>query len=482
MRGRVLCVIIAAMLLLPLASASASPPVWVAVNGAYTVSMGNEHIMVVASDGTLWAWGGNTFGQLGDGSTNGSYAAIKIMDNVAAVSAGAYHSLAIKNDGTLWAWGSNTLGQLGDGTREDSHVPVRVMSNVAFVSAYGTTSAAVRTDGSLWAWGRALYEAGINDSDTLDEDFVAQESFMNDIAAVSITNGSNYAVTADGALLSFDWSMFAVADEDEQSDIDDPVDIVPEKIMDNVAAVSAGLLHGMAITADGNLWVWGDNSYGQLGDGTTIERPEPIRIMQNVVSVSAGAEYSMAVTADGRLWAWGWNAYGQLGDGTTEESHVPVMVMDKIVAVSAGDAEVYSFAIREDGSLWVWGDTRYSQLGSGTTPDSHSLVRIMDDVMIPGLVLNPLAEPEPEPEPAEKEPVEEEVEVTLPPIEDVYIPPDSGGGFSILNIWSLGAIMLIFGLWAVFKFVLKKDDLKLVLVIVLCAVAVVVNVVTYFLY
>lgn len=129
----------------------------------------------------------------------------------------------------------------------------------------------------------------------------------------------------------------------------------------------------MAITTDGNLWSWGRNCSGQLGDSTSMDRYSPILIKDNVVSVSAGSGYTMAITADGSLWGWGTNRFGQLGDGTTTDRHEPVWIMDNVVTVSASNGRgvaniAHTMAIRDDGSLWSWGSNSEGQLGDGITP------------------------------------------------------------------------------------------------------------------
>ena len=249
-----------------------------------TVSLGFDHSAAIKTDGTLWTWGRNTFGQLGDGTDINSGTPIKIMDNVVAVSLGANHSAAIKTDGTLWTWGRNTFGQLGNGTDINSGTPIKIMDDVVCVSLsnnYNTElqgnranlkshSAAVKTDGSLWTWG------------------------WNEYGQLGNGNISYY-------------------------------DETPKKIMDDAVFVSLGEGHSAAIKDDGSLWTWGNNSCGQLGDGTTDDRSTPTKIMDDVASVSLGQWYSMAIKNDGSLWVWGNNYCGQLGDGTIEDKAKPVM-------------------------------------------------------------------------------------------------------------------------------------------------------------
>ena len=216
------------------------------------------------------------------------------------ISAGGSHSLAIHADGSLWSWGDDGSGELGDGITEERrsverHSPVKVMDNVAAVSAGFNHSLVLQTDGSLWTWGYNWY----------------------------------------GQLGIGDW--------------DDIVHPDPVKVMDNVAAVSAGNNYSLAIQADGSLWAWGENESGQLGDGTTEDRHSPVKIMDNVAAVSAGENHSLAIKTDGSLWAWGENEYGQLGDGTTTSRSTPVKVMDNVKLPAAPIAQPSTQTVNVDG-------------------------------------------------------------------------------------------------------------------------------------
>ena len=273
-----------------------------------TIAAGHNFSFAIQPDGTLWAWGWNDYGQLGDGTFIDRNIPVQILDDVVAVTAGMEHALAIKSDGSLWAWGYNGSGQLGNGTLTNQITPIRILDDVTAVSAGAGHSLAIRRDGSLWAWG---------------------ENF--------------YGKLGDGT-------------ESNRS--------TPVQVLDDVISVSAGDEHSLAIKSDGSLWAWGDNYFGQIGDGTTIGRSIPIMIMEDVTAVSAGSSHSMAIRNNGSLWTWGGNGHGQLGNGTFQESSLPVLIMDDVAAVSAGSG-YHVAAIRTDGSLWVWGENWEGQLGLG---------------------------------------------------------------------------------------------------------------------
>jgi len=244
-----------------------------------SVSSGASHTMAITSDSTLWGWGKNLDGQLGNGTNRNSFEPIKIMDDVIAVSAGSSHTMAITSDGILWGWGRNFFGQLGDGTNNNSSNPMKIMDDVIAVSTGTSLTMAITSDGTLWAWGR------------------------------NGTPSRGASWLGDGT------------NEDQRR---------PVKIMSDVKYVSASGVRSFAITTDGTLWGWGDNRQGELGDGTFVNRMRPVRIMDDVVSVSAGDRHALAVTSDGILWAWGNNRWGQIGNGTTDTRITPTRIMDNI--------------------------------------------------------------------------------------------------------------------------------------------------------
>lgn len=326
----------------------------------------DRHIVVLKTDGTLWCWGYNDRGQVGigtastDNPNDPSFYYVrtptKIMDNVAAVACNQSVTAAIKTDGSLWMWGDNRLGQLGNGTLTDSSVPIKVMDDVVDVSIGGWMTAAVKSDGSLWTWGANHY---------------------GHLGNSGVTNATG----------RYNWECLTV----------------PTKIMDDVVTVSCGGNFCAAIKSDGSLWTWGLCENGNLGDGnvgnvTYLGRRlqnVPNKIMDDVASVSCGSYHTLAVKTDGSLWAWGRNRYGELGNGGVgDEPHsipdgseqwfhqtVPTKVMEGVAEVDC--CENQSFILKTDGTLLVCGQTYGFPVDTDGLVNYTTPVKVADNVLVP---------------------------------------------------------------------------------------------------
>ena len=195
---------------------------------------------------------------------------------------------------------------------------------------------------------------------------------------VSLGGDHSAAIAEDGNLYTWGYNYYGQLGNGTTT-----YSLTPIEIMDNVKSVSLGDDHSAAITEDGSLYTWGYNHDGELGNGTKTDSQTPIKIMDNVKSVSLGDYHSAAITEDGSLYTWGWNYRGELGNGTKTDSLTPIKIMDNVKSVSLGDD--HSAAITEDGSLYTWGYNRDGELGNGTTTDSRTPIKIMDNIKLVSL-------------------------------------------------------------------------------------------------
>lgn len=334
------------------------------------VTAGSGYSMAVKHDGSLWTWGTDAHGGLGDATDQNRSTPAKVMDDVIMVDTGHDFSIAVKADRTLWAWGS--IDQFGF----NEELPVKLMDGVISAVANQYDIAYLQNDGTLWTWGNlsgmvSLW-AYICEYGSIPEDMSSTSPLkIMDHVIFAATGGvldeHILAIRMDKSLWAWG-SMYGTRE--------------PTWIMDDVVYAAAGGSQDLAIKTDGSLWGWGKNYYGNVGNGTKDKVESPVKIMEDVTHVTTGFDHTMAIQSDGSLWSWGMNNYGQLGDGTIstdEENHdqySPMKIMEDVVFASAGFS--HNLAVKKDGSVWSWGQNYCGQLGDGTEEDRAAPVRIKE--------------------------------------------------------------------------------------------------------
>lgn len=358
----------------------------VLVNGLSTTSLyvlaaGAEHSMAVTADtGTVWVWGANGTGQLGDGTTTDHPMPVRVegFSNVVSFAAGSYHNLVVKPDGSLWAWGTNFYAELGDGTTTSRRTPVQVpgMTGMADAAASLVHTLTLKQDGTVWAWGLNEYgQLGIGSAEIVDHSVPIAVPGISGVTDISASPFHTVALKQDGTVWAWGSNLAGQLGDGTNTDRTTPMQT---EGLAGVAAVGAGGFFSLALKQDGTVWAWGYNDYGQLGDGTNVNRSTPARVQGlsgTFIAIAAGNNFALAVRQDGTVWAWGANSYGQLGDGTTTNRNMPVQVagIGGVAAVSAGIG--HSVALKTDGTVWAWGYNFYGQLGDASETDRYTPVQ-----------------------------------------------------------------------------------------------------------
>lgn len=341
---------------------------------------GTDHCMALKNDGTVYAWGANSKGQLGDGTKIWRQLPVVIpsLNNVVFIAAGYQHSLAIRADGTAWAWGWNMRNQLGDGTAIDRSIPVQIPNANAITSLAGGLydSVLLADDGSVITVGHKVYASfGDGDIGIRAISYPVQVGARTDFSKIDIGRYNSLAVTQGGQVWGWGQNGQGILGNGTTSAQRTPVLITS---LSNIGQVDMGASHSLFKKNDGTVWAAGNNSNGQLGDGTITARSTPVQVvgLSGITDVAAGASHSLALKNDGTVWAWGFNTNGRLGDGTTTQRTAPVQItsLSGIIAIAAGDA--HSLALKSDGTVWAWGLNSNGRLGDGTTTQRTAPVQV----------------------------------------------------------------------------------------------------------
>lgn len=345
------------------------------------ISGGGYHSLALKSDGTVWSWGRNNFGQLGNGkhSKKNIPVLVKELEDVIAIAAGTWHSMALKSDGTVWTWGLNNYGQLGDGTFRNRKTPVQVknLTDVIAIAGGYLHSLALKSDGTVWAWGSNWSGQLGNETIVGASEIPIQVNSLSNISAIACGGDHSLAIrSSDGTIWAWGNNFYGQLGNGSGTNTTAPVLV---NGLSDVSKVNGGYIHSLALVSDGSVWTWGNNRYGQLGDGSTREeRRTPVQVMNidSITSISARGWHNLALHSEGKVFSWGNNSNGQLGDGTRTERHIPVEVkeLEDITDISTGWQ--HSLALKSDGTVWAWGDNKFGQLGDGTFKDRKTPVPV----------------------------------------------------------------------------------------------------------
>ncbi len=340
-----------------------------------SISSGNYNNMGIKSNGTLWGWGSGASGQLGNGTDSDYWVPVQIgtVNTWQSIDSGNYITLAIRANGSLWGAGANTTGQLGIGTTalySSVLVQIGTATNWQQVVSGDAFTLGLKTNGTLWGWGQNdTYQMG-DGSCCSNRLSPGQIGTATDWKMVDATKTSTaVALKTNGSMWGWGQNL-GILGPSTLSGYSTPTQLNSDT---DWATMSLGAGHILALKTNGTLWSWGVGGQGQTGDNLppAYFRDTPVQIGNSTwLSVAAGYKSSYGIQSDGTLWAWGWNDVGQLGDGTTIDRTQPVQIGTDTDWILVSGGVGHAIALKSDGALWAWGDNYYGQLGNGTTNGS----------------------------------------------------------------------------------------------------------------
>ena len=365
-------------------------------SGCFTNNIGESYVGTAYTFSTrtytneLWSWGRNLWGGLG--LNNRTYYSSPVQIPGTTWSQASTQQIendqdgygAIRTDGTLWMWGRDHYGQLGDNDRTDRSSPVQVGSDTTWsIIDRGLQSFATKTDGTLWSWGyNSFGQLGLNNRTNYSSPVQIPGSTWptTDKKYLDMGNRNMFAIKTDGTL--WVWGVNGDGDggTNNQTNYSSPTQIPGT----TWASISATQYHVLAVKTDGTLWAWGNNQDGKLGDGSTTLRSSPVQIPGTTWSTGFGKlggthAASFAIKTDGTLWSWGAGNSGQLAQNNTTHYSSPKQVPGTTWNTVRGSAEM-AIASKTDGTLWCWGSNAGGALGlSQAIPVKYS-----SPIQIPG--------------------------------------------------------------------------------------------------
>jgi len=357
------------------------------------ITGGGNFTMALQRNGRLWGWGANASGQIGDNSLIAKCTPVAVGGTLktfckiapGGIGSSSSHTLGLDKNGKAWAWGVNTFGQIGDNSIISKLTPVAVLGQQKTFCKIDTGlshSLAIDKNGRAWAWGTNMATRflagqlgdGTTNSRLTPVSVIGQVKTFCHIAA-----GDYFSVAIDknGKAWSWGYGVGGKLGDNLSGNKCTPVAVCGNKTFCSISAYT----HTLALDKNGRAWAWGLNLFGQIGDNSTNSRITPVSVcgaVKTFCQISAGSNHSLAIDKNGKIWAWGNNGYGELGDGTTNSKITPVAVAGQNRTFCKINSGLFcSLAIDKHGGAWAWGGTNFNgELGNGSITSSLTPMRV----------------------------------------------------------------------------------------------------------
>jgi alpha-tubulin suppressor-like RCC1 family protein len=345
------------------------------------IGAGFEHTCAVLTGGSMKCWGANGAGELGNGTTSDHESTpvpVTGLTGASTMSGGMDHSCALMTNGTVQCWGHNNVGQLGNGTAADSSTPVSVtgITTATAISVGHDHTCVVLTGATIKCWGKNVV-GQLGNGSTLNSSTPVTVSGITNATTVSAGSLATCALLTDTTVKCWGSNTFGQLGNGSAANVNalTPVAVTG---LTGVNAITTGASHVCALVANGAAKCWGNNLYGQLGNGTTTDAFTPVSVtgFSGASAISNGGAFTCALLADSSVKCWGLNGFGQLGNGTTNNgaTTIPVSVTGLTGATAITTGEYYACVLTAPGPFECWGYNNRSQLGDGTTINSSTPV------------------------------------------------------------------------------------------------------------
>lgn len=326
------------------------------------LDIGKRHFVVLKSDGSVWSWGDDTYGQLGVLGNGNTPSAIRLsgghrLDNIKSIAAGGNHTIALDNNNEVWTWGQNSNGQLGYDTGfKPNNDPRKVTIGGAPLKAVSISagefhSLAVSPTGEVYAWGSGLFGQNGTTADFIEPKLV---SGLSNIVAVAAGANHSVALSATGEVYAWGRGTNGQLGNGQSGHIN----AVPTKVnrINKIMSIAAGDNHTVALAQDRTtVWAWGSNAYGQIGDGGLQDRLNPTTVegLKDVKRIATGNDHTIAIKDDGTVWTWGRNTSGTQ---TVRTTPIQIKGVNNALAIGGGGSNMnsYTIALNGDGTIWKW--------------------------------------------------------------------------------------------------------------------------------